>query len=94
MQELLMQYKKMKKITDISLTTAVDLPEEFVSKLRLLLQKASITDENIEIKTKKDKSIIGGFVIQVEDKLIDASVKSKLTKIEKTIIDDKYIRII
>jgi len=81
MKELLLQNKKMKKITDISLTTAVDLPEEFIAKLRDSLRNASITDDNIEIASKTDKSIIGGFVIQVEDKLIDSSIKSKLKKI-------------
>jgi len=94
MNEVLVQNKKMNKITDISLTTAVDLPEEFLSVLRDSLQKASITDENLEIITKTDKSIIGGFIIQVEDKLIDSSIKNKLRKVEKNIIEDKYIRVI
>lgn len=89
MKEVLLQNKKMKKITDISLTTAVNLPEDFLGKLRESLSKASITDENLEITTKIDKSLIGGFVIQVEDKLIDSSIKNKLKSIEKSIIEDK-----
>jgi len=94
MEEVLAQNKKMNKITDVNLTTAVDLPEEFLSQLRSSLEKADLTDDKIEIKTKTDKSIIGGFIIEVEDKLIDSSIKSKLKKIEKNIIEDKYIRVI
>lgn len=94
LKEVLVQNKIRNKITDISLTTAIDLPEGFISQLRTSLEKASITDDNLDITTKTDKSIIGGFILEVEDKLIDSSIKSKLKKIEKTIIDDKYIRVI
>ncbi len=94
MEELLLQDKKMKKITDINLTTASQLPEEFIAKLRESLQKAAITAEHLEINTKVDKSIIGGFIIQVEDNLIDNSIITKLKNIEKNIIDYKHIRVI
>ena len=92
--EILDQYKRMLKITDIYLTTAVPLPADFLEKLKKQLLASSITDESLEINTNIDKSILGGFIIKVEDKLIDASVKTKLKEIKKDIIETKYIRII
>ena len=92
--EILYQYKKMLHITDIFLTTAVPMPEDFLEKLKTRLLESSITEEDVDITPKVDKDIIGGFIIKVEDNLIDASVKTKLKKIEKSIIETKYIRII
>ena len=93
-KEVLEQYKRILKVTDISLTTAVDLPKDFISKLKESMLKSSITDENLEVSTNIDKSILGGFIIEVDNKLIDSSVRSKLKKIEKNIVEDKYIRVI
>ena len=94
MNEILIQYKLMQKITDIELTTAVKMPDTFISELKKSLQNTSLIDKNIEINTQVDKSILGGFIIKVDDKLLDSSVKSKLKKIEKNIIETKYIRVI
>ena len=92
--EVLEQYKRMLKITDIKLTTAVGMSDDFISKLKESLLSSSISDDKVEIVTKVDKDIIGGFIIEVENKLIDSSIKSKLKKIENNIIEKKYIKVI
>ncbi|HEB61647.1 MAG TPA: ATP synthase F1 subunit delta [Bacteroidetes bacterium] len=94
MDEILIQYKSMQKITDIELTTASEMPDEFITELKNVLKKTSLIDENMEINTHIDKSILGGFIIRIGDKLIDSSAKSKLKAIEKNIIETKYIRVI
>ncbi len=94
MDEILIQYKSMQKITDIELTTASEMPDEFITELKNVLKKSSLIDESMEINTHIDKSILGGFIIRIDDKLIDSSVKSKLKAIEKNIIESKYIRVI
>jgi len=94
MDDILLQYKSMQKITDIDLTTASEMPDEFINKLKEVLRKSSLIDENMEINTNIDKSILGGFIIRIEDKLIDSSVKTKLKAIEKNIIEKKYIKVI
>ena len=85
--EILYQYKKMLHITDIFLTTAIPMPGDFLEKLKKHLLESSITEEDVDITSKVDKNIIGGFIIKVEDNLLDASVKTKLKKIEKSIIE-------
>jgi F-type H+-transporting ATPase subunit delta len=37
----------------------------------------------VELSEIVDKDIIGGFILKIEDNYIDASVRSKLRKIEK-----------
>lgn len=92
--DILAQNKRKLNITDLKLTTAVKLPNDFVSNLKKSMQDASISSGDLDVKTKIDKSIIGGFILEVEDKLLDSSVKSKLKKIEKNIIEDRYIKVL
>ena len=37
----------------------------------------------IDFKTEVDPALIGGFIVQVEDKRLDASIASQLKKIRK-----------
>ncbi|HHH52870.1 MAG TPA: ATP synthase F1 subunit delta, partial [Bacteroidetes bacterium] len=49
MNEILVQYKSMQKITDLTLITAVEVPQDFIKKLEKVLKKGSIIEENVEI---------------------------------------------
>jgi F0F1-type ATP synthase delta subunit len=44
----------------------------------------------IEMNEEVDKQIIGGFILQVEDQLLDASVTGQLRKIKKNLIEKSY----
>ena len=92
--EVLAQNKRKLNITDINLTTAVELPADFISKLKKSMIDASISSGKLDIKTNINKDIIGGFILEVEDKLLDSSIKSKLRNIQKNIIEDKYIKVL
>ncbi len=37
----------------------------------------------VELKENIDPEIIGGFILQIDDNYIDASIKNKLRKIKK-----------
>lgn len=92
--EVLDQHKRMMMITDIQLTTATQLDPDFMNRLNESLIKSSITAEKIDFKTKVDKEIIGGFIIQIEDKLLDSSIRKKLKKIETEIIEKRFMKVI
>lgn len=92
--EILDQYKTMMMVTDIQLTTASKLDPDFMERLNESLIKSSITAEKLEFRTKVNKDIIGGFIIQIEDKLIDSSVRKKLKSIENEIIEKRFIKVI
>lgn len=84
------QYKRFKQIHVVSLTTATeigeDLKQSLISKLR-----SETAYQNIEIQTKVDPSIIGGFVLEVENSLIDASIAYDLNVIKKQFENNDFI---
>jgi len=84
------QYKQLKKIHTLKLTTATPLSSEIKNALIEQVKKTG-GYENIELEEKVDKSIIGGFVLQVGDKLIDASIAYDLKAIAKQFENNDFI---
>lgn len=70
-----------KGITRASLTTAVPVSDRIKKQITDLV--TSVFNTKVELKETVDSDIIGGFILQVDDKYIDASVKNKLRKISK-----------
>lgn len=89
--EFISQYKKRKHISSVKLTTAAPLSESTLAAIREKLLSSSATDEKIEIKTAVDSEIIGGFVVEIEDQLYDASVAHKLSLLKKEFKDNLYV---
>ena len=81
--EFVEQYKNLKRISSVTLTTAVALDENLLTEIKSKLQKSPITKETIELTTKVNADLIGGFVIEVGDRLYDASVLYKLDQLKK-----------
>jgi F-type H+-transporting ATPase subunit delta len=73
--------KKYKGITESVLTTAVKVDAGVRKKVSTLIEEVFKT--KVDLTEVVDKNLIGGFVLRIEFDLIDASVKSKLRKIEK-----------
>jgi len=91
-KEIIVQYKVMKHISDIHLTTAVKLDKSFLDRFNELLLESPITDEKVNLITKENSKIIGGFILQVDDKLLDMSVRTKLKKLENEIIEEEFVK--
>jgi F-type H+-transporting ATPase subunit delta len=73
--------KKYKGITESVLTTAMKVDAGIRKQVLTLIENVFKT--KVDLTEVVDKNIIGGFVLRIEFDLIDASVKSKLRKIEK-----------
>ena len=69
-------YRKTKGIVTVRLTT-VDPAEEKMEQA-LISVIAQVTDKKVEFQSKTDSGIIGGFILEIEDKRLDASVKEQL----------------
>jgi F-type H+-transporting ATPase subunit delta len=76
--------KKHKGITESVLTTAVKVDSGIKKQVSELIEKLFKT--KVDLKDNIDDSIIGGFVLKIEDNYIDASVRNKLRKIRKELI--------
>jgi len=72
---------KYKGITESVLTTAVKVDESVKNQIADLISKAF--DTKVELEEVVDKDIIGGFILRIDDKYIDGSLKNKLRKIRK-----------
>ena len=84
------QYKEYKNIHIVKLTTAVPVGDVLRQAIIGQVKKASGFD-NIELDEKVDESIIGGFVLQVGDKLVDASISYDLKTIAKQFDNNDFI---
>ena len=83
-------YKEKKNIHTIKLTTAT--PVSDVTKDAIVRQvKKSAGFENIELEEKIDADLIGGFVLQIGDKMVDASIAYDLRAIAKQFENNDFI---
>jgi F-type H+-transporting ATPase subunit delta len=84
------QYKQKKGIHTVKLTTATNISEQTKNMLVDQVRKTSDM-QNIELETIVDPSIIGGFVLQAGDKLVDASISYDLKTIAKQFDNNDFI---
>lgn len=77
------QYNKMKKISSVFVTSATALSAESLAAIRQQLVDAGKTEANVEIFTRVDPKLMGGFVLEFDGKVYDASVAHKLNQIRK-----------
>jgi F-type H+-transporting ATPase subunit delta len=76
--------KKYKGVTDSVLTTAVKVDDKVKKQITELI--SNIFKTKVDLKENIDPEIVGGFILQVDDSYIDASVRNKLRKIKKELI--------
>ncbi|MBX2872496.1 MAG: ATP synthase F1 subunit delta [Saprospiraceae bacterium] len=92
--EFLSQYKKLKHISTVRLITAAPLSDEALASIKRKLLDSTVTDDKVEISVEVDPELIGGFIIEFEDNIYDASVANKLDELKKGFRDNKYISMI
>lgn len=84
------QYKEMKNIKTVKLTTAAPL-NDVVKQAIVKNVTGSMHKGQIEVTEVVDPSIIGGFILQMDDKLVDASVRRDLKDVRDQFQKNIYI---
>ncbi len=84
------QYKAFKKIYVVKLTTASTVSEEVKKQIIDRVKKTSAM-EHIELETYVDEKLIGGFVLQTGDNLVDASIAYDLKQITRQFENNDFI---
>lgn len=74
----LVQEEKNRILAEV--VTAVPLTPEVTEKIRAKLSK--MTGKNISIKNVVDEEVMGGMVIKMEDKILDISIKKRLSNLK------------
>ena len=85
------QYNQLKGIHKVKITTATPLSEQmqnaFINKIKL-----SNNISNIELETIVDEKLVGGFILEMEGKLVDASILTDLKDVKKQFQNNEYIQ--
>lgn len=84
------QYKKIKGIHTAKLTTAVSVSEELKNQILENIRTGQGVQQ-VELNTLVDESLIGGFILEVGDQLVDASVAYDLNNIKKQFQNNDFI---
>jgi F-type H+-transporting ATPase subunit delta len=84
------QYKQHKKILTAIITSAAGIDDTTRSKVMELVK--STAQGEVELVEKIDKNLIGGFVIRIGDRQVDASVSRKLTELRKSFSENPLIK--
>jgi F-type H+-transporting ATPase subunit delta len=90
--EFVTQYKTLKKITSVRVISAAPLSESVLDSLRTKLLGSGQTTVNLEIETVVDPNLIGGFVLEFDNKRYDASVANKLVELKSEFLKNQYVR--
>ena len=80
-------YREQKHISIGKLITAVPASEAVANRLEKLIEKRSQNSVDVILETKVDPSILGGFIFQLDDLRLDASVSSQFEQIKKQFIE-------
>ena len=76
------QYKQHKNILTAVITSAIGIDSTVKAKVLELVKQT--TSGEVELVEKIDKNLIGGFILTIGDKQVDASVSRKLSELRKT----------
>lgn len=85
------QYNKIKNIHKVKLTTAQPISNELRASIENKV-KSDTGLTNIELETIVKDELIGGFVLEFDNNLIDASILRDLKDIQKQFRSNEYIR--
>lgn len=90
--EFFNQYKDFKNISTVIVTSASPMSKSQLDELKKKLAKSSVVKENIELITNIDENLIGGMVIEIGDKMYNASIVNKLSSLKKEFNDNRHIK--
>ena len=84
------QYRVVKNIQQVSITTAVAIDEKLKIELIAKVSK-EIPGKTIELNTFVNPDILGGFLLETENTLLDASIMRELRDLKSGFMDNVYI---
>ena len=84
------QYNSMKGIHQVTLTTAVEISAEMKNSIEQKV-KSDNSFTSVELTTNTDESLIGGFVLEFNNNLLDASISRDLKDIKKQFLQNEFV---
>jgi F-type H+-transporting ATPase subunit delta len=84
-------YNEYKGIGKAYITTTIPMDAELRAAVELIVKKLS-DKKAVELHEKVDKDLIGGFILNVGDRQIDASIRSKLKSLSVKFNENYFIK--
>jgi F-type H+-transporting ATPase subunit delta len=76
-------WKKENRRIDVTVTSATELDPAVVAKIGEEIERQ--TDRRVDLASRVDAEILGGIVLQVGNMVLDASIRSRLEKLRKSV---------
>jgi F-type H+-transporting ATPase subunit delta len=76
-------WKQENKRLDVTVTSAVELDPAVVEKVGAEVERQ--TGQKVDLASRVDDQILGGIVLQVGNMVLDASIRSRLEKLRKSV---------
>ena len=89
-QAFIEQYNALKGIHEVTLTTAVEISDAVKKSIEDKI-KAESKFATVELTTKTDESLIGGFVLEFNNNLLDASIARDLKDIKRQFMNNEFV---
>jgi F-type H+-transporting ATPase subunit delta len=84
-------YNEHKGIEKATVTTTIAVDAKLKGEIEAIVKKLS-SKKQVELVEKINKDLIGGFILNVGDRQIDASVNSKLKSLKVKFSENPYIK--
>jgi len=76
-------WKQENRRLEVTVTSAVELEPAVVQKVGEEIERQ--TGQKVELASRVDGEILGGIVLQVGNKVLDASIRARLEKLRKSV---------
>ena len=77
-------YRRRKNISIVHLTSARPMSEEMLARIRRQVEKR--TQGDVEFSAHTDPTVGGGFIFQLNDMRLDASVRGQLARLRRLLL--------
>jgi F0F1-type ATP synthase delta subunit len=78
-------YRKEHNIIYAEVTFSQEVNNELLAKIRTFVEK-EFSGKTVMLNTKTDDNIIGGFILDVDNTRLDASVLGELKSLKRTLV--------
>jgi ATP synthase F1 delta subunit len=76
-------WKKANRRLDVTVTSAIELDPSVVGKIGEEVERQ--TGEKVDLSSEVDDGILGGIVLRVGNMVLDASIRTRLEKLRKSV---------
>jgi F-type H+-transporting ATPase subunit delta len=76
-------WREERKLLPVSVTSAVELDPALVEEIGRRIEEQ--TGRKVELESRVDPDVLGGLVLRVGDRVLDASVRNRLERLRKQV---------